>query len=226
MILSLAYSHEFPNVELTTEDGLLAYGGDLSISRLLKAYQSGIFPWYSHPDPILWWSPDPRMVLHPQDLKIPRSLKSVLKKNEFQLTMDQAFEEVISQCQKPRPNQEGTWIMPEVKEAYCELHHTGYAHSIEVWRNNELAGGLYGVSLGHMFAGESMFTLDPNASKWGFVKFVENAIEMGIQFIDCQVYTNHLARFGAVEIPRSLFLKQLQTALKSPTKKGSWASWC
>ena len=222
MIPWLSDNLEFPDTDLANKDGLLALGGDLSVPRLLKAYESGIFPWYSHPDPILWWSPDPRLVLYPQDLKIPRSLRPVLNKGEFQLTLDQEFETVINHCQMPRPNQEGTWIMPEVKKAYCEMHRQGYAHSVEVWLNGKLAGGLYGICLGQMFAGESMFTLVPNASKWGFVKFVEIAIEFGIQFIDCQIYTEHLARFGTVVVSRSEFLKQLQHALKAPTQKVNW----
>lgn len=196
----------FPPVNLADEDGLLAYGGDLSTERLLLAYQEGIFPWYNEP-PILWWSPDPRFVLFPEELKLSASMKQVLKKGVFEISFDEDFEGVIAGCkQSPRKGQDGTWITAEVEAAYIALHKMGYAHSVECWQDGELVGGFYGVMIGECFFGESMFAKVSNASKAAFVTFVEKAKGMGLRIIDCQVYTEHLASLGARFIGREEFL--------------------
>ena len=197
----------FPPVDLAEPDGLLAYGGDLSAERLLLAYSEGIFPWYDEP-PILWWSPDPRFVLFPEDLKISASMKQVLKKGVFTITVNKDFPAVIAGCRKvARPGQDGTWITPDVEKAYISLHQAGYAHSVECWQNDELVGGFYGIQLGTSFFGESMFSLVSNASKAAFITFVQYAAGKGITMIDCQVYTDHLASLGAQMIPRDTFLR-------------------
>jgi leucyl/phenylalanyl-tRNA--protein transferase len=209
----------FPPPHLAIEDGLLAVGGDLRIERLLLAYESGIFPWYSEGDPLLWWSPDPRMVLFPNELHVER----VLKKGEFAVTLDTAFPSVIHACAEVRgPRRDGTWITPEMKSAYCALHHAGYAHSVECWQNGELLGGLYGVSLGACFFGESMFSIVPNASKVAFVRLVRQLTAWEFTLVDCQMHTQHLARFGAKEIPRKRFIKLLRDVLDATTRKGVW----
>jgi leucyl/phenylalanyl-tRNA--protein transferase len=200
----------FPPVHLAEADGLLALGGDLSPERLLLAYKNGIFPWYegSH---ILWWSPDPRFVLYPEELKISKSMKPLLKRNEFEFTVNKAFAAVIHHCKKMiRPGQEGTWITDEVEKAYCKMYELGYAHSAEVWKEGELAGGLYGIKLGKVFFGESMFSQVSNASRFAFIRYVEVLKTEGIELIDCQVYTEYLESFGARMIPRTEFIKQLQ----------------
>ncbi|OQY58344.1 MAG: leucyl/phenylalanyl-tRNA--protein transferase [Desulfobacteraceae bacterium 4572_88] len=213
----------FPPPHLATQDGLLAVGGDLSQKRLLLAYQMGIFPWYSDDEPIIWWSPDPRLVLYPWELRVSRSLKKTIRKEQFHVTLDTAFEQVITSCAQVRIRKnEGTWIVDEMIEAYCKLHKSGFAHSAEAWCDGELAGGLYGLSLGTCFFGESMFTSVSNASKVAFVKFAEHLREMSFEMIDCQVATDHLAHFGAREIPRRLFLKQLKKALRTPGRRGRW----
>lgn len=213
----------FPPPQLADKTGLLAVGGDLCEERLHLAYSLGIFPWYSEDEPILWWSPDPRLVLYPDEIKISKSLEKVIKKQVFEVTFDKAFEQVVNLCAVAgRRENEGTWILPEMTDAYCGLHESGYAHSVEAWRDGTLAGGLYGVSLGKCFFGESMFTLESNASKVAFASLVEYLAENSFHLIDCQVSTGHLKRFGAVEIPRSLFLKQLKKSLESPTLKGKW----
>jgi leucyl/phenylalanyl-tRNA--protein transferase len=214
----------FPSPHLASEDGLLAVGGDLSQKRLLLAYSMGIFPWYSEAEPILWWSPDPRLILYPQELRISKSLKKTIKKGLFRVTADQAFEQVIAECAKTRrENKEGTWIGENMIEAYCKLHESGFAHSVEAWREERLAGGLYGVSLGRCFFGESMFTRIANASKVAFVALVKHLKLSSIDIIDCQVTTRHLISFGAREIPRPLFLGQLKKSLTFPTLKGKWS---
>lgn len=196
----------FPPVDLAEPDGLLAYGGDLSTDRLLLAYSEGIFPWYDEP-PILWWSPDPRFVLFPAELKVSSSMKQVLKKGIFTFTVNKDFRGVIRGCkQSPRPGQDGTWISGDVEKAYTALHEAGYAHSIECWQNNELVGGFYGIQLGDCFFGESMFARVSNASKAAFITFVQYAAAQGLVMIDCQVYTDHLASLGARMIPREDFL--------------------
>jgi len=222
-VFLLSDTIEFPPPHLASEDGLLAVGGDLSQKRLLLAYRMGIFPWFSNNEPILWWSPDPRLVLYPHEIKISKTLKKIIKKEVFKVTMDLAFNEVINQCAQIRMKKnQGTWIIEDIIEAYCQLHESGFAHSVEVWRQGELAGGLYGVSLGKCFFGESMFTLVSNASNVGLVKFVEHLKELSFDMIDCQVTTEHLIRFGAREITRTLFLKQLEKSLTAPTQKGKW----
>lgn len=205
----------FPPPELAEEDGLLAVGGDLSKDRILLAYSMGIFPWYSVGSPILWWSPDPRLVLIPDELKVSRSLNQVIKKGVFKVTMDTAFEVVIRNCSEiNRAGQQGTWITEEMIGAYVRLHHSGYAHSVESWQNGELVGGLYGIALGKAFFGESMFAIKSNASKVAFVTLVEYLKKLNFSFIDCQVTTEHLKSLGAREISRKKFLQMLKKALK------------
>ncbi len=199
----------FPPPHLAEPDGLLAMGGDLSPERLLQAYRNGIFPWYEG-EHILWWSPDPRFVLFPDELKISKSIKPLLNKNEFVFTVNKAFPQVIHQCKKiTRPGQDGTWITNEIEMAYIKMHELGYAHSAEVWRNGELVGGLYGIKLGKVFFGESMFSKLSNSSRYGFIRYVQHLAEEGIQLIDCQVYTEYLESFGARMIPGKEFLKLL-----------------
>jgi leucyl/phenylalanyl-tRNA--protein transferase len=212
----------FPPPELA-EDGLLAVGGDLSPERLLLAYSQGIFPWYEEGQPILWHSPDPRMVLDVDDLHVPGSLRKAMRRRRYRLALDTAFAEVVAACARaPRPGQDGTWITPDMRDAYVELHRLGYAHSAEAWRNDELVGGLYGVSLGAVFFGESMFARAPDASKEAFVALVEHLRGRGVRLVDCQVHTDHLARFGAEEWPRRRYLEALRSALRAPTLKGPW----
>ncbi|HJT73598.1 MAG TPA: leucyl/phenylalanyl-tRNA--protein transferase [Chitinophaga sp.] len=200
----------FPPVALAEPDGLLAYGGDLTAQRLLLAYSQGIFPWYDEP-PILWWSPDPRFVLFPSELKISASMKQVLKKGLFTITFNKDFAGVISGCRHTyRPGQHGTWITEEVEEAYTDLHKKGYAHSVECWENGELVGGFYGIQLGRCFFGESMFSHVSNASKAAFITFVKHAEAQGLVLIDCQVYTEHLASLGARMIDRKDFLTVIE----------------
>jgi leucyl/phenylalanyl-tRNA--protein transferase len=213
----------FPSPHLASQEGLLAVGGDLSVNRLLLAYSLGIFPWYSEGDPILWWSPEPRFVLYPSELKVSRSLNKVIKKGLFEVTMDRAFEKVISECAKVRvENDEGTWIVDEMVSAYCRLHAAGFAHSVEAWQGNDLAGGLYGVSLGKCFFGESMFTRVNNASKVALVALAKYLKANDFALIDCQIPTAHLKRFGAREIARARFLDELDNALDAPTHQGKW----
>lgn len=214
----------FPSPQLAPKEGLLAVGGDLSQERLLLAYRMGIFPWYSRYEPILWWSPDPRLVLYPVELRVSRSLQKTIKKGLFKVTMDQAFEAVIHACAHSRTGaDEGTWIVDEMIDAYCSLHESGFAHSVESWQAGRLAGGLYGVSLGRCFFGESMFTHISNASKVALVALVKHLQALKFDLIDCQVTTAHLLRFGAREIPRARYLDELQKSLKPPTIKGQWS---
>ena len=212
----------FPPVDHAEKNGLLAVGGDLSPERLLTAYREGIFPWYADGEPILWWSPDPRFVLFPAELHVSRSMKQFLKKGTVRITFDRAFRKVISACRKPRPGQNGTWITREMLEAYCALHDLGYAHSVEVWQETKLAGGLYGISLGHAFFGESMFSAIPNASKAALITLVEDLGRRGFDLIDCQVETAHLAGLGARPIPRSEFGALLRRSLRHKTLRGNW----
>lgn len=204
----LSQKIEFPDVSEATSDGLLAVGGDLSSERLLHAYKNAIFPWFDDQEPILWWSPDPRFVLFPEELKVSKSMKQVIKKRTFSVTINKAFEEVIINCADiKRKGQRGTWITSEMVTSYIKLHQLGYAKSIEVWKNKVLVGGLYGMDLGNgVFCGESMFTKESNASKVGFVTFVQN---FNYKLIDCQLHTEHLKSLGARNIPRSEFLKYL-----------------
>ena len=192
----------FPNVSLADADGVLAFGGDLSTERLLLAYQSGIFPWYNQGEPIVWYAPPKRMVLFPNEIKISKSMRSIIKKKRFQITINKAFEAVIANCRTiDRKDQDGTWITDEMHQAYINLHHLGYAKSIEVWDDDVLVGGLYGVSLGKVFCGESMFSKVSNASKLAFIHLAT----LDYELIDCQMYTDHLASLGAREIDRFNF---------------------
>lgn len=204
---------KFPPVEAAGEDGLLAIGTELTVERVKEAYANGIFPWYDVTQPVLWWSPDPRMVLFPQNLKVSKSMKQLLKKNAFEVTQNRAFEAVITACSEiNRDGQQGTWITPQMKKVYIELHDQGWTHSVEVWLNDELVGGLYGIYLREkqVFCGESMFSKVSNASKYGFIKFVQKLQREGVKLIDCQVYTKHLESLGAEEIRREEFLEYLR----------------
>lgn len=202
---------QFPPVNHANSEGLLAIGGDLSPERLLLAYRSGIFPWFNEDSPILWWSPDPRMVLYPHKIKISKSMRKVLRDGKFRLTKNTCFETVIERCsQIERPGQEGTWITRDMQKAYIELHNRGHAHSYEVWENDRLVGGLYGIDIGDVFCGESMFSTVSNASKFAFIKLAQELKSKKYALIDCQMYTEHLASLGAVRIPRKDFLKRIQ----------------
>ncbi len=200
----------FPSPDLADEEGLLAFGGDLSTERLLLAYRKGIFPWFGENEPICWWCPDPRFVLFPSELIISKSMRTVLNKDAFKFTINKAFEQVIKNCQKAyRKDQPGTWITNEVLEAYINLHKAGYAHSAEAWKDGELVGGIYGVLLGKIFFGESMFSKQSNASKFAFIKYIQHLKKQDVQLIDCQVYTEHLESLGARMIERNIFLKKV-----------------
>lgn len=225
-VFGLGQQLVFPPVHLANSDGILAIGGDLSPERLLLAYQSGIFPWYDEQDPIIWWAPDPRFVLWPAELKVSKSMRQVLRRETFRISFDQDFASVISHCQKiPRPGQQGTWITGEMQRAYLALHEAGYAHSVEVWQEETLVGGLYGVSLGGSFFGESMFAHVSNASKAGFITLVRKLEAQGFSMIDCQVYTQHLESLGAKDISRPAFMQQLGLASQHPTAQGNWGDW-
>ncbi len=203
----------FPKVTCADSDGLLAIGGNLSVDRLLEAYNHGVFPWYNQDQPILWFSPNPRMVLFPKELKVSKSMRQLIKKNHFEITFNQDFKSVIHNCATiKRDEQEGTWITNEMKNAYTKLHELGYAISVEVWKNSELVGGLYGVWLEDkkVFCGESMFAKASNASKYGFIKLVQWLEQKQVKLIDCQVHTDHLASLGAKEISREDFQKFLE----------------
>jgi len=205
----------FPPTDHAEPYGLLAVGGDVRVERLLEAYRSGIFPWPMEGIPLAWWSPDPRFVLYPSKLKVPKSLERVLRKQIFTLTIDHCFSAVIHQCRSvKRPDQPGTWITSQIKKGYIALHEAGYAHSVEAWREGKLVGGLYGVSIGRCFFGESMFAVEPDASKCAFVSLVRALRAQGCPLIDCQVHTDHLERFGAEEIPRAQFLLEIQGHLQ------------
>jgi len=215
----------FPPPDHAEPDGLLAAGGDLRPERLLLAYAQGIFPWPHKGFPLLWFSPDPRMVLLLPELKVARSLRQVLKRGTYEIRFDTAFAEVVQACgQVKRPGQRGTWITPDITQGYTRLFELGYAHSVEAWRDGKLAGGLYGVSLGGAFFGESMFALEPDASKCAFVTLARQLTVWGFDFVDAQVYTEHLARFGAREVPRADYLQRLKATLEKPTRKGPWQS--
>lgn len=214
----------FPDPSLAEPDGLLAVGGDLSPERLLAAYAAGIFPWFGPETPILWWSPDPRLVLFPDELHVAASLRRTIRRGHYRVTADAAFSRVIRRCAaRERPGQDGTWITGDMIDAYDRLHRMGYAHSFEAWDGDDLAGGLYGVSLGAAFFGESMYADRPDASKVAFVRSVEWLADRGVGLVDCQVRTEHLQRFGAREIPRVRFLALLERALGAATMRGPWA---
>lgn len=224
MIPWLQPGDPFPPVEraLADPNGLLAAGAELGTARLLRAYERGIFPWFSEGQPVLWWSPDPRMVLFPAEFRVPRSLKKRLAKRDYEVRADTAFEEVIGACAEPREGQEGTWITEDMIAAYTALHLGGHAHSVETWIGDELAGGLYGVALGRMFYGESMFTRRPDASKIALAHLVRHLRRRGFGMIDCQMKTAHLARFGAREIPRAEFTRRLGELVNYPAGAGKW----
>ncbi len=214
-VYRLADNHlGFPDPADAEPDGLLAVGGDLSPRRLIAAYVQGIFPWYSEGSPILWWSPDPRCVLLPDRFHLPRSLARTLRRGTFHCTMNKAFEAVLEGCAGGRRAEEGTWLLPEMRAAYLQLHRLGLAHSCEAWHNDELAGGLYGVLLGRVFFGESMFYRVPDASKAALAFLVETLKTRGVELIDCQQVTNNLVRFGAQALPRAIFLELLSHALE------------
>ncbi len=196
----------FPPLAMADDDGLLAIGGDLSTERLLLAYRTGIFPWYNEMEPICWWSPDPRFVLYPADLKISSSMKTILQNGKYRFTINRAFTQVIQNCKSiTRKDQEGTWISPAMQKAYSLLHELGYAHSAETWMDGKLVGGLYGIRLGNLFFGESMFNVKPNASKFAFINYVQQLQKEHVQLIDCQLHTAHLESLGAKMISRKLF---------------------
>ncbi|MEO6549911.1 MAG: leucyl/phenylalanyl-tRNA--protein transferase [Ferruginibacter sp.] len=198
----------FPPVDTATEEGIVAIGGDLGTERLLLAYRNGIFPWFNEDEPIVWWSPDPRFVLYPQRLKVSKSMQTVLNNGKFRFTINRAFTQVIQQCKTTyRKGQGGTWISPAIQDAYTQLHLLGHAHSAEAWFNGELVGGLYGVKIGKVFFGESMFSKISNASKFAFIKYVQQLKIEGVSLIDCQVYTEHLESLGAEMIERKKFLR-------------------
>ena len=210
---------DFPPAWLARSDGLLCIGGDLTPQRLVLAYQNGIFPWFSQNEPILWWSPDPRLVLFPGDIRVSRSLRKKIKKNRFEVRINTAFEQTIVACSKPRQRKdEGTWLVEDMIDAYISLHQMGYAHSVEVWKEDRLTGGLYGVSLGKSFFGESMFSREPDTSKIALVALAFHLARFGFDMIDCQVTTDHLLRMGATEIPRDRFLDILNRSVNgNPT---------
>lgn len=217
------YSYVFPNPRLASDEGLLAYGGDLSPNRLLTAYRKGIFPWYNPGDPILWWSPNPRLLLYPEKFRLRKSFRRVLRSGKFSVTFDKAFEAVIKACADvPRKGQGHTWIVPEMQEAYIQLHHEGFAHSVEVYKEGELVGGLYGVAIGKAFIGESMFSLVPDASKVAFKVLSDVLGAKGYDFIDCQMKTDHMVGLGAEEVDRDRYLDELEEALFKPCDLGSW----
>ena len=216
---------DFPSVDLALQepDGLLAVGGDLSVDRLVNAYRHGIFPWYSDDQPILWWSPDPRLVLYPSQVKINRSLAKSLRKELFTVRFDTAFKDVIQACAAPRSDEEGTWITDDMQQAYLRLHEAGYAHSIECWQDDKLVGGLYGIALGKVFFGESMFSRVTEASKIALVYLCAHLVKWQFSMIDCQVETEHLINMGAVSIPRCDFVQQLECEALLTSSQTTWS---
>ncbi|CAK0764551.1 Leucyl/phenylalanyl-tRNA--protein transferase [Gammaproteobacteria bacterium] len=214
----------FPPVEnaLTTPNGLLAAGGTLNLKRLIYAYRHGIFPWYGVGQPILWWAPDPRSVLYPDRLKVSRSLKKTLRKGQYRVTLDMAFTKVIASCAAPRTDSHGTWITPEMTRAYIALHERGIAHSVETWSDENLVGGLYGIALGRIFFGESMFSLHPDASKTSLVYLVYQLRRWGFAVVDCQIHSSHLESLGAETIPRQEFVRLLDHHVDLPGPAIPW----
>ncbi len=214
----------FPDVSLaeTEPNGLLAVGGDLSVRRLFNAYRHGVFPWYNEGDPILWWSPDPRTLLYPERIRINRSLRKVLRRRLLGATMDRAFDQVITACAGPRRDGQGTWLLPEMLDAYKQLHGQGLAHSVEVWQEDVLVGGLYGVAIGGAFFGESMFSRVGDASKVALLHLCEQLQAWGFGLIDCQILSDHLIRMGAEERPRAAFIDEIQHWCAEPGQSGSW----
>ena len=224
MIPWLEPDEPFPPVEtaLREPNGLLAAGADLSPARLLDAYARGIFPWFNEEEPPLWWSPDPRMVVFASERRVTRSLRRVIRSGRFRVTMDTAFTDVVEGCAEPRLDQDGTWITPQIFEAYTALAKLGYAHSVETWDEGELVGGLYGVAIGRMFFGESMFARRSDASKVAFVSMLAQLEAWGMPLVDCQVPTAHLASLGGREIPRSAFLEQVRGLVRQPPVPAPW----
>ena len=225
MIPWLGVNDPFPPVERALKDpnGLIAAGADLSAARLLDAYSQGIFPWFSDEDPVLWWSPDPRMVLTPGALHVSKTLRRTIRSGQYTVTFDRAFRDVMAGCSEPRRDHDGTWITGDMIDAYSELASLGYAHSVEVWSGSVLAGGLYGVALGRMFYGESMFSRQPDASKVALVFHVRQLERWGFEMIDCQMSTPHLASLGAREIPRAEFVRRLRALVALPAHPPPWA---
>jgi len=214
----------FPHPDSAHESGVLAIGGDLELERLLLAYQYGIFPWYNEDEPIVWWHPDPRFVLYPSEVTVAKSMRSIFNQNKYRVTIDQQFSEVIYHCKyTDRKDQDGTWISDDIIEAYSDLHDSGYAHSVEVWSGDEVVGGLYGISLGKVFYGESMFSHESNASKVALIALARLLEQRNFYLIDCQIGNPHLEKMGGKHIPRSEFLKCMQKNTFESTKQGSWA---
>jgi leucyl/phenylalanyl-tRNA--protein transferase len=219
------YSHSFPDPALAAKEGLLAYGGDLNPDRILRAYRSGIFPWYNPGDPILWWSPDPRLLLYPEDFHVSRSFRRVLRNRDYRVRFDRDFEGVIRACATmPERREKGTWLTEEMQEAYTELHRRGFAHSVEVYEGEALIGGLYGIAMGRAFFGESMFSRKRDGSKIALKALSDVLSEKGYDFIDCQVVSDHLVRLGAKPVARDRFLEELETALQTAGELGSWSN--
>lgn len=212
----------FPPVHLTSGNGILAIGGDLSPDRLIAAYSQGIFPWYGEDDPIIWWSPDPRFILFLEELRVSRSMTKVLRRGTFRITYDCRFREVVLSCQQSRRKQNGTWITDDMLEAYCTLHELGVAHSAEAWHEGKLVGGIYGMSLGRCFFGESMFSFMSNASKAALIALVYKLRKLDFKFLDCQVYTAHMESMGANFISREEFIDLLKLGLRHETLRGNW----
>jgi leucyl/phenylalanyl-tRNA---protein transferase len=224
--LTVNDSFQFPDPSEAEVPGIVASGGNLSPGMLVSAYRQGIFPWFNEEDPILWWSPDPRFVLYPERLHVSKSMNKIIKRRTFSVSFDTAFDQVIDCCAaKERPGQDGTWITRDMRDAYCVLHRLGIAHSAEAWQDGRLVGGLYGLSLGKIFFGESMFTHVPNASKTAFISLVRELSVRGVKLIDCQVYTHHLHSLGAEDIPRDRYLKELKALLEQAGMSGSWSNW-
>lgn len=219
-----AVSFPPPDLALDEPNGLLAFGGDLSVERLLRAYENGIFPWFSEGEPLLWWSPDPRGILYLDNYQVSKSFRKFLKKHPYTVTKDKAFAEVIKSCAAMPRDDKGTWITEDMQQAYVRLHHAGFAHSIEVWDGRELVGGLYGIGIGNVFCGESMFHKRSNASKLAFYHLVQYMKHFGCRFIDCQMQTDHLSTLGAESISRKDFLSQLKQELNRDYPKGLWRS--
>ncbi|MEY4937576.1 MAG: hypothetical protein RIS64_3935 [Bacteroidota bacterium] len=218
---------EFPNPHFANEDGIVAIGGDLSPERLLLAYRIGLFPWFNEDEPILWWSLDPRLVLFPKDLYIAKSMRPYFNQQKFKVTFDRHFEQVVRACQQKnrKGQQNGTWISEDIVHAYTRMHALGYAHSVEVWQGEDLVGGLYGMAIGKVFFGESMFAEVSNASKVGFITLVQQLTALGYCMIDCQQQTQHLTSMGATPIKRSLFMKILKKNEAEPDNPTSWKHW-
>ncbi len=218
------YSFTFPNPRNAAKEGLLAHGGGLEPNRILTAYRNGIFPWFNEDDPILWWSPDPRLLLYPKNLKVRKSFRKVLRNRKYSVKFDHNFKHTIKMCAKIR-EAEGTWLIEKMQKAYTKLHHMGFAHSVEVYEDDEFIGGLYGIAMGRAFFGESMVSLKPDASKIALKALCDILEERNYKFIDCQVPTPHLQSMGAVLVERDIFLDELQEALQGGGEIGSWSHY-